>query len=397
MLETTRAGQLGEFARLSRGWLRNGDRVNARHMHCRGRSRRVILGWLACLLALGALVAAQPSAFAARNDATSQLASTRPHTAAPPPHQASQPATAAAPDRTRGQQKHSRKKPTKRLGAATPTPPQLVALPDEPSRWLLDPESSSAVSTTAAFAAPADDPSIAGTVTDATTLAAVAAVTVSAYSTTNTNVFSATTDATGAYTIPVPIGSYEVVFEDHVANHIVQWWQNAATQGTARVISVGSGDAITGINAALAAGGSISGTVTDNSAQALAGICVSVYDAQFAFRAGGCTDAAGHYRTTGVLSGSYKVVFDDKNGPFLEEWYNNATSSATATPVAVSVGSVTSGIDASLAAGRHDFGHGCRREHGIADRRGVRVVLGAFAGDFALHRHRRPLPVAGSR
>lgn len=90
---------------------------------------------------------------------------------------------------------------------------------------------------------------------------------------------------------------------------------------------------------ALAAGGSVSGTVTDPEGAPLAGICVDVVplDAEgegLATR----TDASGRYQVGGLGSGEYAVGLNtclEPDPAFAPEWHENADGFETATPVPV--------------------------------------------------------------
>ena len=79
------------------------------------------------------------------------------------------------------------------------------------------------------------------------------------------------TAADGTYTLSGldPPSTYDVqlrrlrVLPERVSgNYVTQWWQNASSQFTATAVSVTTGGNHGGINAAMVAGGSISGTVT---------------------------------------------------------------------------------------------------------------------------------------
>ena len=195
---------------------------------------------------------------------------------------------------------------------------------------------------------------ITGTVTDATTHAPLAGVCAVAYDYANTSgTPTGCTDATGLYTIAnVPAGQFEVVFEDHVNSHQTQWWNGAADAQTASIVTVTSGATIDRINAALAQGGSIAGTITGVGGVPLAQVCASITTLAGVYvNAGGCSDSTGHFQTIGLPAGAYDVVFDDQAGPYMEQWYNGKTTQASANSVAVTLGSVTATANIAMQRG----------------------------------------------
>jgi hypothetical protein len=157
---------------------------------------------------------------------------------------------------------------------------------------------------------------ISGTVSDAATASGLANVTVSAYDTASTSSFSTTTAAGGTYSLSVPAGTYLVAFQDYSGGHLVQWWNDQPDQNSANPVTVTPGATTAGIDGALTEGGSIAGTVTNSSSQPLAGVCATIYSAanDLYANAGGCSDSAGRYQTTGVPAGSYTVLFTDTAG-----------------------------------------------------------------------------------
>jgi Fibronectin type III domain/Carboxypeptidase regulatory-like domain len=99
--------------------------------------------------------------------------------------------------------------------------------------------------------------------------------------------------------------------------------------------------------------GAIEGVVTDTNGQPLANMCVQAQSGPYQTLAGAFTSVTGFYRL-GELPPfeSYRVVFHDCwNQSYLTEWYDNASSFDTATPVAVESGQTTTGIDGSLELG----------------------------------------------
>ena len=105
---------------------------------------------------------------------------------------------------------------------------------------------------------------------------------------------------------------------------------------------------------ASAAGGTITGTVTDeNTGAPLEDVCVSVVSASHDLLGYDVTDASGHYATGGLPAGNHKVGFEDCGGPrgYLFEWYDDQPDFDSADPVAVAADEKVTGIDAALGVG----------------------------------------------
>jgi MBG domain-containing protein/Big-like domain-containing protein len=95
----------------------------------------------------------------------------------------------------------------------------------------------------------------------------------------------------------------------------------------------------------------ITGTVTDAGGGPAANVCVYPYDASTGDRTSdlaACTDSSGAYTLSVAAAGSYDLVFYDPTGALVTEWYGGRYESQ-ATPVSVSSGSSTPGIDAVMA------------------------------------------------
>ena len=107
---------------------------------------------------------------------------------------------------------------------------------------------------------------------------------------------------------------------------------------------------VSGVDAALAVGGRITGTVTDEAtAEPVGGATVCAFVIGTDIISCDATNAAGEYAVIGLpTSSTYKVEFDG-GGEYALEYYNNKFSAIKATSVAVVAGATTSGINAALA------------------------------------------------
>lgn len=102
---------------------------------------------------------------------------------------------------------------------------------------------------------------------------------------------------------------------------------------------------------ALAAAGTIEGTVTDEAtSEPIDGVTVCGFVIGTDINSCDDTNAAGGYAVTGLpTNSSYKVEFNGESGPGYEtEYYDDKSSWIKANPVAVTAGAVTAGIDAQL-------------------------------------------------
>jgi len=199
--------------------------------------------------------------------------------------------------------------------------------------------------------------SISGTVTEEGSGIPLASVYVSVYDDACSWMNSASTDATGSYIVgDLRPGNYKVQYQDFSGNHISEWYKDKVSCNSADLVSVEAGSETSGINAALAVGGSVSGTVTDEATGApLPDICVNVNDTSSSFFGFASTDSLGDYTVGGLPSGDFRVQFSDCSFPgpdiYIREWYNDKPDFDSADLVSVSQGVDTGGINAALAVG----------------------------------------------
>jgi len=167
------------------------------------------------------------------------------------------------------------------------------------------------------------------------------------------------TDFDGTYDIGgLRAGSYKVGFEDYNDVYAPEYYNNATSLDAATNVVVTAGGTTT-VNAGLTVGGHITGTVTGGGSP-LSDIAVTVYqdDPEWGWDWAGetYTDSDGMYDLGGLGTGTYRVGFWDESGVYLEEYYNNAADLESATDIAVTAGSTTSGKNAVLASAGHISG-----------------------------------------
>jgi hypothetical protein len=177
---------------------------------------------------------------------------------------------------------------------------------------------------------------------------------------------NALTDASGRYTLTnVEPGSYPLYFQPSEDSDLLHQnyggtpvpradFDSIPYQSTGYTpVQVTAGTTTGGIDTQLTTGGVITGTVTDNAGQPLAGITVNLATPasgpafEWLYEAGSVTtDAAGHYRINRLAAGTYRVSFVG-NG-YDGQLYGGGQSYAAATPIEVAAGATVAGIDAEM-------------------------------------------------
>ena len=155
----------------------------------------------------------------------------------------------------------------------------------------------------------------------------------------------------------LPVAAYKVFFDGFYSegNFAWEWYDDTASKSAAQTLLIESyGQVINGIDASLAAAGSISGWVTDPDGERMAGIGVRLYAADGACDEPVDTDITkdnGTYTFDFLRPGNYKVYFEPKEGApqYAGEWYNNKNSFSSADNVTVTAGQETSLINAQMA------------------------------------------------
>ena len=168
------------------------------------------------------------------------------------------------------------------------------------------------------------------------------------------------TQPNGTYTIPagasgMTAGEFTLLFSrcgsgDSVpsnGNLIPEYWDDKPDLATADHFTVGDGEVVTGKNAVLQIGATISGVISGPGGP-IDG-CVSLYGPGVA--AGIQTGPTGVYEYERLRAGDYHMIFDDCGDDGLSyEWYDNKpTESSSDTITLVAAESRT--IDATLSAG----------------------------------------------
>ncbi|MGH2865413.1 MAG: carboxypeptidase regulatory-like domain-containing protein, partial [Solirubrobacteraceae bacterium] len=176
---------------------------------------------------------------------------------------------------------------------------------------------------------------------------------------------TAVTLADGSYTISAGLYSdtYDVHFDPSCERsgsspYLSQYYRAAERASAASALAVSAGQTSGGIDASVHESAKISGTVTDAaSGEPVTGVCVTATPAGTGAGIGSArTGGEGSYTiSSGLSSGSYVVEFDPScahqySPSYAGQFYNGASSPASATLVSASTEASTSGIDAALQA-----------------------------------------------
>ena len=197
---------------------------------------------------------------------------------------------------------------------------------------------------------------ITGVVTGAPSGQPAPGVNVCAFSVTEFTAECAKTGASGQYTIVgLSAGQYEVEF-----NPLGNGQGLLGQMYSLGLVTVPAKGTKTGVNQALQAGGQIRGTVRLAATGApLGGVRVCLTEAEF-LETWACLTSppSGLYGFIGLPAGSYKVVFSAGASDFPDpkpivdsyptQWWNGASTFATATPIAITPPTIVDGADAAL-------------------------------------------------
>ncbi len=198
---------------------------------------------------------------------------------------------------------------------------------------------------------------IAGQATSALSHDPLANITVCAQSTEqNGSGHCVSTNAAGEYAISgLATGSYDIAFssEWEGPNYLSQSFDGKSGSSEATPVAVTAGSVRGGIDAELQAGGQITGRVTSAATHgALESISVCAERNPSTPERCVHTNAAGEYTISGLPSGSPDVLFSrgENGGNYATQYFDGQPGLASAGAVAVTAGSVTSGINAAMSA-----------------------------------------------
>lgn len=151
-------------------------------------------------------------------------------------------------------------------------------------------------------------------------------------------------------------GPYLVDFGCGDGQFVDQWFRAQPNVDQADAVSVRAGAITSGVDAVLGRPGAISGVVTNTSGRKLSNICVfpvNLRGSAQSFDFPSITQN-GRYVLSGLAPGRYDVQFSDdctQAPKYGNQWYSGKRTLASATPVRVTVGRTTTGIDARMTLG----------------------------------------------
>ena len=154
-----------------------------------------------------------------------------------------------------------------------------------------------------------------------------------------------TTAANGTYSFPfTPAGTYVVGFTDLDGTYVNEYYDDQLSIFDADPVTVTAGGVTPAIDAELALGGHLSGTVTVHSeGNGLGGIEIQLArevgpdewfgsGEEFGFR----TEDDGTYQLDGLPAGTWRVGFVDQGGSYLSEYYDDVPEFEQSTNIPVS-------------------------------------------------------------
>jgi 5-hydroxyisourate hydrolase-like protein (transthyretin family) len=200
---------------------------------------------------------------------------------------------------------------------------------------------------------------IRGKVTDAATGEPIKDIYVEVLDSNGGRIEGASTQADGTYETQTTLrsGSYQVRFnaDERFAScaYVTAYYHNKLDEAAADPVNISAPNVAEHIDAQLQRGSFIFGKVTDAvSGAPITRGYVRIYDSHGDVVMFGRASFLGTYHTeTGLPSGSYRVEFTDSDGGYIDEFYNDKLTLATANPVVLTAPSDRLGVDFALAKG----------------------------------------------
>ncbi|MEU1972179.1 carboxypeptidase regulatory-like domain-containing protein [Microbacterium sp. NPDC019599] len=161
------------------------------------------------------------------------------------------------------------------------------------------------------------------------------------------------TDPEGRFALGgLPAGEYAVRFapQGSSANVVAEWWDDSPGADSASRVIVRAGSTVSDVNASLAAGATIAGTVRDGHGSPMADASVAVYRVDGTFVTSVASTADGAFSVPYLPADSYQLEFSArKDGGVLTEWWDDAASRGAASVISLAAGETVENIDAILA------------------------------------------------
>ena len=209
------------------------------------------------------------------------------------------------------------------------------------------------LSPTVAFAADPVDAIISGTISASGSGTGLEGVTITAENLADGETFDGYSEADGSYLITdLPAGQYIVSFrapED--TDYISEWFSNAHSSEDATTVTLAESEERV-LDAGLALGGKVSGTVRGTANVLLSDVLVEAYPfGGGPLLASASTDETGTYALRGLPSTGVTISFtDDADRGYVTEWSNNRADEESADKIIVAAGGAVV-VDSALVTG----------------------------------------------
>ncbi|HET7455367.1 MAG TPA: carboxypeptidase-like regulatory domain-containing protein [Solirubrobacterales bacterium] len=170
------------------------------------------------------------------------------------------------------------------------------------------------------------------------------------------------TDSGGHYSLTgLPPAQYVLHFSARVGNprYVDEYYDDTILFEEADLVTLGSADDSRQIDAELAEGGTVTGTLTDEATKApVEGMAACAWPPGGFYQRCDFSGADGFYEIEGLPSGDYVVEYDGWDRVnYIREFYEDAENLAQATDVSVLAPATVSGIDDEVARGAEILGH----------------------------------------
>ncbi|MDP9694330.1 UNVERIFIED_ORG: hypothetical protein J2X79_001885 [Arthrobacter globiformis] len=157
-------------------------------------------------------------------------------------------------------------------------------------------------------------------------------------------------NADGTYRVGgLPTGSYKVQFAGYRTGTLEQWHAGASSFEDATPVALTAGKELTGINASLRTGASISGRATTPAGVDPTAVQIELYRGDLGHMGSERLAADGSYTFTGLPAGPYKIQFYARDSGALDQWYGGALDSTTAEAIILTDGQQLTATDTTLA------------------------------------------------
>ena len=184
---------------------------------------------------------------------------------------------------------------------------------------------------------------VTGRALDQSTSRPLIGITVAAYDASGRPINSATTDATGNYTLLLSPATYKLLAFDTSLQYATAYYQNASSFDAAPFLSLFEAQSLAE-DFAMPLAGRISGIVTDASTGFPIAATIIAYDANGVAAGSTIADANGAFRLA-LVPGSYRIAATDPNHIYATVFYDAAATFEAASSINVAAAQEFSGVN----------------------------------------------------